>query len=170
MVLAFAGDSTMTSDFAISDGNAMLKVIKYEVISRDLFHQSLEFQVQQDRQDILTPEFGALDDRLDRDGTVFNAAQYRPFRLGEAIDEGRPLPVVRPPGRNAFQCKPSSSTISSALSTSFAPSLIRLWVPLERIEVILPGRPKTSRFCSSAELAVISAPLLGRRLHDHHTQ
>src|ERR1700683_616208 len=50
--------------------------------------------------------------------------------------------------------------MSSALSQSFAPFLIRSWQPLLRGESIRPGTAKTCRPQSVAMLAVISAPLV----------
>ncbi len=52
----------------------------------------------------------------------------------------------------------SSSTISSAHSTIFAPSLMRACAPRLRPLRTLPGTAITSRPCSSAQAAVISEP------------
>ena len=51
-----------------------------------------------------------------------------------------------------------SSHTSSHVATSFAPSLIRVFRPQEFLFVTLPGAAKTSRFCSSAQPAVIRVP------------
>ena len=63
----------------------------------------------------------------------------------------------------AFKLSPNagnnSSSTASALSTNFAPDLIRLLVPLLLGEVTFPGTAKTSLPCSKAKSAVIKAPL-----------
>ena len=56
-------------------------------------------------------------------------------------------------------CCGSSPRRSSTVLISFAPSLINLWVPVESSEKISPGTAKTSRPCSPARRAVMSAPL-----------
>jgi len=61
---------------------------------------------------------------------------------------------------SAAMVKFSSSRMSAQLRTNLAPSWIRRLVPLLAAERMLPGIAKTSRFCSSAWLAVIKAPLL----------
>ena len=53
----------------------------------------------------------------------------------------------------------NSWTISSTVSTSLAPSLIRRFDPTLDVLVKLPGTASTSRPCSSAKRAVIRAPL-----------
>src|ERR1017187_6987899 len=53
----------------------------------------------------------------------------------------------------------NSLRISSTSSVNFAPSLINLFAPLDKIESARPGTANTCRPCSPAWFAVISAPL-----------
>src|ERR1700691_17115 len=51
-----------------------------------------------------------------------------------------------------------SSHTSSQVATSFAPCLISVFGPQEFLFVTFPGTAKTSRFCSSAQRAVMRVP------------
>ncbi len=53
----------------------------------------------------------------------------------------------------------SSSHTSSHVATSLAPCLMSVFGPQEFLLVTLPGTAKTSRFCSSAQRAVMRVPL-----------
>src|ERR1017187_3981513 len=53
----------------------------------------------------------------------------------------------------------NSLRISSTSSVNFAPSLINLFAPLDKIESARPGTANTCRPCSPAWFAVINAPL-----------
>src|SRR5208337_3289173 len=53
----------------------------------------------------------------------------------------------------------SSSQTSSQVATSLAPCLMSVFGPQEFLFVTLPGTAKTSRFCSTAQRAVILVPL-----------
>src|SRR6185503_1429940 len=68
-------------------------------------------------------------------------------------------PKSRIPGSAQAFAMPRSDRMSSANSTSFAPSLINLWQPFESVAWIEPGTANTSRFWRSASNAVMSEPL-----------
>src|SRR5438876_3779443 len=53
----------------------------------------------------------------------------------------------------------SSSHTSSHVATSFAPCLMSVFGPQEFLFVTFPGTAKTSRFCSSAQREVMRVPL-----------
>jgi hypothetical protein len=112
------------------------------------------------------------------------AAPEWPSRGGRSASQGRPILAIvhvkngqhggRPacpgaPGSPA-RCRrrlgdvqeravASAARMSSADSTSVAPSRSRLWAPRFRPESTGPGTTMTSRPCSSAQPAVISDPL-----------
>ena len=103
------------------------------------------------------------------------AAARKPGARGERVDVGRIVAqrgddrarggvglAARPGAAAARRARvagtPSSSRMSCAVSTSFAPSRISLWQPFENGEWIEPGSAKTSRPCSPARRAVMSEP------------
>ena len=108
------------------------------------------------------------DDRVDRAWPRRRSppAPAAPARSAAARPDDGP---TRPSSRGvASTSGPSSSSTSSAVSTSFAPSRIRRWQPREVRLSTRPGTANTSRPCSMACRAVISAPAAVARLdHDH---
>ena len=90
-------------------------------------------------------------------------------RRARALQRARASRVARARARGArARAAPSSSRMSCAVSTSFAPSRMSLWQPLENGEWIDPGIANTSRPCSPASRAVMSEPERQRRLDDEH--
>ena len=94
-------------------------------------------------------------------GRSSSGAEERPLQVAERqlgrVADGR----ARRRGWTSRTSGPSSSRMSSTVSTSRAPSRIRRWQPrLERLSTG-PGTAKTSRFCSIAWWAVTSEPLRG---------
>jgi hypothetical protein len=69
---------------------------------------------------------------------------------------------IQRPGQASTQVAPAPGVLpqtSCPLATSLAPCLMRVMGPQEFVLVTLPGTAKTSRFCSSAQPAVMRVPL-----------
>ncbi len=73
------------------------------------------------------------------------------------------VPASDAAGASASTCKRTSagrsSHTSSQVAVSFAPCFINVFGPQELRLVTFPGTANTSRFCSSAQRAVILVPL-----------
>ena len=156
MVFAFAGDSTTTSAFAISCLFTLARSVKsHEPAAAGPPHQPLQFQLEQPRQQPRRTS-GPIARQIRPDRTVRPARQAAPApgrRAASLIRTRSPAAEVHAADR------PSSSKISSAVSTIFAPSRNSACPPRLRPLSTLPGTASTSRPCSSAHRAVISDPL-----------
>ena len=116
---------------------------------------ALQFQLEQPRQQTRrTAARIARQSRPDRSASP----GVRQSRIGSPADRRRRLLHARR-ARGARRRIPSSSRISSADSTIFAPSRSSACAPRLRPLSTLPGTASTSRPCSSAQRAVISEPL-----------
>ncbi len=119
-------------------------------------HQPLQFQLEEPRQQPRRLQPGSL-------RNLVEIARLRPASSRPERDRRGALcwfrRVIGAAEVHADRQMPSSSKISSAVSTIFAPSRKRPWAPRLRPVSTLPGTASTSRPCSSAHRAVMSDPL-----------
>ena len=132
-----------------------------ELVAGKPAHQPFQLQDAQRCQHLRGGESGADNQLIDPGGLALELAQEGSFlvaegQLGRVADGG----LVRG-GVDLADSGPSSSRMSSTVSTRRAPSRIRRWQPrLARLSTG-PGTAKTSRFCSMAWCVVDSDPLRG---------
>jgi hypothetical protein len=119
-------------------------------MSRQSSNHPLQLQNAERGQDLGRGKPRVADRLVDTGRLALKVAEERAFLIGEASSTGWRTEVSLRAVRIFFTSGPSSSRMSSTVSTGLAPSRIRRWQPRLAGLSMEPRTSKSARFCFKA--------------------